>query len=70
MTNGPTTPPVLKTLPDALQIRRRILEAFELGGDAHRPGGAEGADDLRRRRWRADRRRTDRLAGGTRARDT
>ena len=41
-----------------------------LGGDADRSRGRQGTDDLRRRRWRPDRRRADRLAGRTGARAT
>ena len=58
--------PGLKSLDDALEIRARIFEAFELAENAVEPRGAMPAPDLRRGRWRTHRdrsRRPDRRAG-------
>ena len=52
--------PGLKTLDDALEIRRRMLPAFERAEAEADPARARGVADLRRRRRRPDRRR---LAG-------
>ena len=49
--------PGLKTLEDALDIRRRILTSFEEAEREPDPGPAQSTDDLRRRRRRTDRRR-------------
>ena len=55
----------MKTIDDALNLRRRIFAAFELAETAPIGGRAPAVAHLRRRRWRADRLRgrgTDRRA--------
>ena len=62
--------PGLKTLEDALEIRRRILLAFERAERETDPRQAAGVAHIRARRRRSDRRRTGRHAGRDRATDT
>ena len=57
--------PGLKTLDDALEMRRRVLLAFEAAEREPRPRGAAAPADVRDHRRRADRRR----AGGRARRD-
>ena len=52
--------PGLKTLEDATEIRRRILIAFEAAEREADPEPAQGVDDVRARRRRADRGRAGR----------
>ena len=59
--------PGLKTVEDALEIRRRVLFAYEVAERERRPARARACADLRRRRRRADRRRARRRARGDRA---
>ena len=67
-TTGPPHAPGLKTLDDALAIRRRILLlAFERAEAETDPAERDGVAALRRRRRRPDRRRTRRHAGRDRA---
>ena len=56
--------PGLKTLEDALEIRRRVLLAFERAERADRCAAATSAADVRRHRRRSDRRRNGRRARG------
>ncbi len=60
--------PGLKTIDDALDIRRRILLAFEQAEREIDAGQTRGVDDLRRRRWWSDRRRAGGRPGRGRAR--
>ncbi len=52
--------PGMKTLDDALELRRRIFGAFEVAELVDRPGRAGALADRRRGRGRADRRRARR----------
>ena len=61
--------PGLKTLEDALEIRRRVLLAFERPSARPTPARQQRAADVRDRRRRSDRRRAGRHAGGDRAAD-
>ena len=69
---GPSRAPGLKTLDDAVAIRRRVLMAFETGRARGRPGSPARAAHVRRHRRRSDRRgdgrrdRRDRAAGARR----
>ena len=57
--------PGMKTINDALELRGRILGAFEMAEARAGPGKTEGLAHLRRRRRRSDRsgdRGTDRRA--------
>ena len=54
--------PGLKTIEDALDIRRRIFLAFEEAEREPDPERRKALADLRGRGWRADRRRTGRRA--------
>ena len=46
--------PGLKTLAQATEIRRRVLEAFEKAENQSDPGEAQSSADLRHHRWRSD----------------
>ena len=52
--------PGMKTIDDAMELRRRVYGALEIADAVARPGAAAVLDDLRHRRRRADRRRAGR----------